>query len=123
MTLLDLYLSLPWTITSSQRVDDGEPYAVLTIKELDFVVAAPEVEIEDRFWSGLALLLESYIDDNEVPPVPASVDRELLTQFIAGMAPLVRAQPGTQMKEDVSTGSISAIFAPTESRKMAGAAA
>lgn len=73
MTLRE-YLTLPpWTIVRSTDSDDEGEYIVLEVAELPGFAATgrDDDEVAANFWSGLELFLQSYLDDGEIPPLPA----------------------------------------------------
>jgi predicted RNase H-like HicB family nuclease len=76
MNLVDLFLSLPWTVLASQETYDEETFTELTVEELPgFLVAGEsDEEAEEAFWPALRLFLESYIEDGELPPLPATLE-------------------------------------------------
>lgn len=75
MKSIDYYLSLPWTITSETRMDDGR-YMVLRVSELPgFVVASPKAtELDTLFWDMLEEFIRSYLEDDREPPIPIGLD-------------------------------------------------
>lgn len=75
MKSLEQYIRLPWTVQIEEHHDDGHYYAA-TIAELPgFVVAAdtPD-ELDEQFVDALASHIESFLDNDEEPPVPQQID-------------------------------------------------
>ena len=76
MKNLEFYLAQPWTI---ERADENYdvPNVELRVRELQgfLVVGESDEEVEAAFWPALELFLESYLQDGEEPPIPASPSR------------------------------------------------
>lgn len=75
MKVVDLFLTLPWTIEREDDAYEGVPSVELRVAELPGFVVCGETaeEAEEGFWPALGAFLSSYLDEGEVPPIPESV--------------------------------------------------
>jgi predicted RNase H-like HicB family nuclease len=69
---IDYYVTLPWTVRTGERDDDGH-YFFLTIDELPGFIVAGESreELASEYWDALEVFLQSFLDDEEEVPLPA----------------------------------------------------
>jgi predicted RNase H-like HicB family nuclease len=90
----DQLLELPWTWEGPlEGTEDGVTYFEYRIRELpDFFVAGETLEEADRERiPALRAFLESYVEDGEVPPLPAPTWRVLAWSYTAAYSPSVQS--------------------------------
>jgi predicted RNase H-like HicB family nuclease len=71
---VDELLDLSWTIVRTDAIREGVRYIELSVEELTgfMVFGSTPAEVEERFWPGLRLFLESYLEAGEMPPLPST---------------------------------------------------
>jgi predicted RNase H-like HicB family nuclease len=93
-------VNLPWTWRGPNRVEeDGNIHWEITIDELpDFFVAAEShAAVLNELPAALKAFLQTYIDRDEIPPMPQQIDRWRVVKVWtpAMSAPSTTVEPAT----------------------------